>query len=367
MNFLKNIITLVLFLTPAIIFAQENTFILKGHVEHFSNGKVILTSKDGNILDSTKTVNGNFTFKGKLQNPVYAYLRIGDNLQQVSFFLESKNMRVELNKDSLQNAVFSGSPETNSWEDYRKVFHKISMRAGPYYHLVDSLNKASNGKLDSSDKAISKAALDKLQDYDMKMHKQYVLQHKNSVVCPFIIIDHFVNYFEFKQAEELFALVTPAIKNSFYGKKLSDAIKIANRTAIGTSPTFSQIDSAGKVMNLQDFRGQYVLVDFWASWCGPCRRENPNVLAAYKKYHPLGFTVVGVSLDNNKKAWLNAVHHDNLEWTQLCDLKGWENEAAVKFGVKVVPTNFLLDKNGKIIAKNLRGEDLQNKLKDLLK
>lgn len=366
MNYIKRIITVACFLMPSMTFAQGNDFRLKGHIEHFPSGKVILTANDGHILDSTKTVDGNFTFEGKINNPVFAYLTFGDDMQRVSFFLESKNISLALNKDSLQNAMIKGSPETKNWEDYLKVFHKISMSAAPYYHLSDSLHKASNGKLDSTDKVTIQNALDKLQDYDLKMHKEYVLSHQNSVVCPFFIIDHFINYFEFKQADMLFALVTPEVRNSFYGKKLSTAIEIADRTAIGSSPTFSQMDTCGKTVNLKDYRGQYVLVDFWASWCGPCRAENPNVLAAYKKYHKLGFAVVGVSLDNNKKAWLNAIHHDGLQWTQLCDLKGWNNAAAIEFGVKIVPTNFLLDKAGKVIAKNLRGEDLQNKLNELL-
>ena len=134
-----------------------------------------------------------------------------------------------------------------------------------------------------------------------------------------------------------------------------------------TISDFEQADPNGKMVNIKSFRGKYVLIDFWASWCGPCRGENPNVVAAYNKYKNKNFTVLGISLDKSKDAWLGAVEKDGLTWTQLSDLKFWSNAVAQQFGIQSIPQNFLIDPNGVVIGKNLRGEALEAKLESILK
>src|SRR5690606_23321862 len=128
-------------------------------------------------------------------------------------------------------------------------------------------------------------------------------------------------------------------------------------------------DTTGKPVSLSDFRGQYVLLDFWASWCGPCRAENPNIVKAFNKYKDKNFTVLGVSLDAKEQnaAWLAAIKKDNLTWTQVSDLKGWENEVAKQYGIRAIPQNYLIDPSGKIIAKNVRGGALERTLQGILK
>jgi peroxiredoxin len=142
---------------------------------------------------------------------------------------------------------------------------------------------------------------------------------------------------------------------------------ILRNVAIGkTAPEIVLNDTAGKSVKLSSLKGKYVLVDFWASWCGPCRAENPNVVKAYKKYNEKGFTVFGVSLDENREKWLAAIKKDGLTWSHVSDLKGWANVAAKQYAVMGIPANFLLDKEGKIIASNLRSEDLGKKLEEVL-
>jgi peroxiredoxin len=158
-------------------------------------------------------------------------------------------------------------------------------------------------------------------------------------------------------------------------KKTGAAIFIANKiktekaTAIGKlAPDFEQADTSGKAVKLSSFRGKFVLVDFWASWCVPCREENPNLLKAYRKFHDKGFNVLGVSLDSkeDKGKWLAAIHQDKLEWTQVSDLRHWKNRVALMYGITFIPQNFLIGPDGKIVAKNLMGEDLNKKLQELL-
>jgi peroxiredoxin len=161
--------------------------------------------------------------------------------------------------------------------------------------------------------------------------------------------------------------IIKSLKN-FKGNKLYDEY-LKNYTAaksvrIGNiAPEIALPDTNGKIIKLSSLRGKYVLVDFWASWCSPCRHENPNVLAAYNKYHKKGFTIYSVSLDKYKNSWLQAIHQDHLnQWTHVSDLKGWQSAAAATYGIRGIPSNLLLDKKGKIIAKNLRGKDLEDKL-----
>ncbi|SKA47334.1 Peroxiredoxin [Chitinophaga eiseniae] len=152
-------------------------------------------------------------------------------------------------------------------------------------------------------------------------------------------------------------------------RKQADIVKaeeIARKTGIGaTAMNFAQNNVSGKAVQLKDYRGKYVLLDFWASWCGPCRAENPNVLDNYEKYHSKGLEILAVSLDDKKDAWVKAIKDDGLTWEHVSDLKGWKNEVAKEYNIRAVPSNFLIDKDGKIVAKDLRGEELTKKLEEI--
>lgn len=172
------------------------------------------------------------------------------------------------------------------------------------------------------------------------------------------------------ELEPLFKLLPESTKTSRAGKELEEKIDIAKRLGPGkTAPDFTQQDTLGKPVTLSSMRGKYVLLDFWASWCAPCRRENPHLVKAFQKYHNRGFDILSVSLDqpNAKAKWLKAIHDDQLTWTHVSDLKFWNNSAAVLYGIQAIPQSYLLDPEGRIIAKNLKGEELDKKLGELLK
>ena len=158
-----------------------------------------------------------------------------------------------------------------------------------------------------------------------------------------------------------------SIKNSPYIELINERIDQLNLSKVGnTIPSFSLRNSINEDVSIEYFRGQYVLIDFWASWCGPCRSENPNVVKAYNKYKQKGFTVLGISLDTDKDAWLKAISDDKLNWTHISDLQGWKNETAQKFGVRSIPFSILIDPEGIILAKNLRAQDLHEELEKQL-
>jgi len=202
--------------------------------------------------------------------------------------------------------------------------------------------------------------------------RSFISKHPNSYIS-LLVLNDLTNPnsgIEVSSLTNLYKSLSESLKKTELGQTLGNRILTTSRTAIGTvAPDFTQNDPDGKPVKLSDFRGKYVLIDFWASWCGPCRKENPNVVRAYAQFKDKNFEILGVSLDNPnaKNAWLNAIEKDNLTWKQVSDLQGWGNQAARLYGVEGIPQNFLIDPKGVIIAKNLRGEELIKTLSRILK
>lgn len=197
--------------------------------------------------------------------------------------------------------------------------------------------------------------------------EQFIKANPSSIICLRALYADIANV-EPQKLESLFLGLSPKIQQSNDGKGLLSTLQGLKRVAIGqTAPDFSQADTTGKAVQLSSFRGKYVLVDFWASWCGPCRKENPTLIRLYQSYKGSNFEILGVSLDalSGKNDWIEAIHTDQLIWPQVSDLKA-ENEAAKLYGVTAIPQNFLIDPNGRIIAKNLKGAELEKKLADIL-
>jgi len=344
---MKKLIILLLFM-PGFAFSQEQ-FVIKGFVKGIKYpAKIFLTyRRDGekSHWDSTVVKNDQFEFRGLAPDTVVGTLMVDypgkglddiwkkNNIDERALYVVAGTTIVTAS-DSLKNAVVGGNRLNNDLNTF--------LKNAPSY---DDMDKR------------------------MAFEEQFVKNNPSSFVSLEMALPETGRWnFDPDKMQGLFNLLTPEIRDTKEGLEFQKRIDSFRGTAIGaTAPDFTLPDTAGKLINLSLFRGKYVLVDFWASWCVPCRHANPGIVQVYNHYKNKNFTIIGISLDdiNGRTSWFKAIHDDGLTWPQVSDLKGWKNTAALLYTVNMIPQNFLIDPNGKIIARGLFGEDLEKKLAEI--
>lgn len=339
---------------------------ITGHLAHLNNQMVYLKFVNDKLekqTDSVFAVNGRFVFTGKLTEPTHGALSSADEKLDAQFFFE--NGTTTLTGDILagNQILATGANSTKEYNQYLALdFSNMLLR--------DSLSGKSvmeRMRGDTLAAAETWKQLNEVVQQSKEIERSFLITHNNSPVSAFIIYQLYLHPGAKAKGDSLMNLMTLNVRQSKYARCREKVFEQRGLAKPGMPVlSFSLPDTSGKMVSTTNYAGKYYLIDFWASWCKPCRAENPNMLKAYQKYHLKGFDILAVSLDDDRASWINAIVNDNLPWAQVSDLKNWESMPAKLYAVQGIPTNFLIDKNGIIIAKELRGIELHAKLKELL-
>ena len=313
------------------------------------------------VIDSAKSAGGKFTLSAKVDNPSIYVLSFGAGAK-IPVFVGNDQLSISGDLAKSDAIEYKGSATQDLYMTYMKTLTpKIQALFG-----AKSLAGSPAGakSKDSLEKEIEKTE----SDISNSITGLLKSNNKSPVSTLFLIqTTNFVPYIK-DHIADLYAILEGPAKKGPFADLIEKSLQSAGIGKVGSVlPEFKQNDANGKSISLSSFRGKYVLIDFWASWCGPCRAENPNVVKAFNAYKDKGFTILGVSLDQDKNKWLEAIKKDGLTWTHVSDLKYWNNAVAVQFGIQSIPANFLIDPKGVVIGRDLRGEDLEKVLASNIK
>ncbi|MEI6853467.1 MAG: TlpA disulfide reductase family protein [Bacteroidota bacterium] len=361
---------LLLFLLPVTCaFSQLNYQVsINGKISNntFSTATLIRIEQDmAELGKSTISPAGEFSIKQNIAGADFYKLEFDKNNFIMMILKPGEEVEISTDaKELMKDLKIKGSEETMYVFKNQRLIDDSKFKMDSISSL--SYQAMANPKRDSLMK-IYNDEYNKIEFNKAEALKEFMLTHTSSLANLFLP-DAFPVEDNLETYEKMDTVLFAKYPSNYFVMNLHSKIRAAKRTRIGSmAPDFTLPDSSGTNVSLSSFKGKYVVIDFWASWCGPCMKEMPNVIKLYNDFHPKGLEILGVSLDKSRSAWLNAIKTKNLVWPQVSDVKFWQSIVVPIYNVSAIPCTVLIDKEGRIIAKNLRGEELYNKVNELLK
>ncbi|WP_374400028.1 redoxin domain-containing protein [Flavobacterium sp.] len=368
-------ITLLALFTLSIISCnnlKDNEFLISGEAKGIENGKkafVEMQSELGTIIMDTAVVtDGKFELRGIAKNIDLGFVRIENSPINLPIIIEEGKIDIKIVKDSLHKSSLGGTPNNDMFQKFNNESRAISEKVAKYGRDNGEIMQNAQVKKDTVTIKRLMSEYQKFQD-EMNVYSKKFINDNPDTYISVLLLENFLmrNYLSKEEVTKIYNKLDKTMQQTNSGKRISAVIFKKNVVKIGEkAPNFSANSPEGKTISLKESLGKVTIIDFWASWCGPCRAENPNVVAMYNELHDKGLNIIGVSLDKDAAKWKEAIAKDKLTWAHVSNLKFWDEPIAKQYNVQSIPATFILDAKGNIVAKDLRGDALKAKVKELL-
>ncbi|WP_373056123.1 redoxin domain-containing protein [Zunongwangia sp. H14] len=370
---MRKIIILAVLAVVATACEQDKGYFLNGSIEGVENGTNVYISEISDetsrpeVIDTVQVENGKFEADlEENEGPKMAFISIEGLNGNIIYIAENEEINIEAYKDSLRSSRITGGKENRALSQYMDHLKETNRKVmAGRNQMREAYSAQDTAKLESL-----QAAEEEIRDNDGVTKKKIFQENKDSYVSLMILMDMLrMKAYPVKEIKEMYGQIPENLQNTAIGKELKETLAKQDAVAIGSkAPNFSAPTPEGEKLSLKDAMGEVTIIDFWAAWCKPCRAENPNVVKIYNKYHDQGLNIIGVSLDRpgQKDKWLEAIEEDGLEWQHVSNLQFWQDPVAQLYNIRSIPATFILNENGEIVARDLRGDELEAKVEELL-